>query len=136
MFSWLPVDTMAKATVEISLNPKVPSTTVCHVQNPRLFSWSDDFLPNLRKSGLKFSTVDQREWVELLRQSDQDPATNPTVKLLQYYSERYDRKPQADYTKFEVTNACQWSPALASAPQVDGKLTSTFVKYWKSQNMI
>jgi len=36
--------------------------------------------------------VPQREWVQRLRDSDPDPATNPTRKLLDFFAEKYDNE--------------------------------------------
>lgn len=48
-------------------------------------------LPALAKAGLKFETIDQRKWVQLLRDGAQDPKLNPTTQLLSFYVDRYDK---------------------------------------------
>ncbi|KAI1498277.1 hypothetical protein F5X99DRAFT_394174 [Biscogniauxia marginata] len=95
--SWLPVDKCAAAILELSgLAPNSDGTPsndceeVYHVLNPTLFSWSDDLLPALKAAGLQFETVPQREWVRRLREGEQDPKKNPTIKLLDFYAEKYD----------------------------------------------
>ncbi|KAI0600274.1 hypothetical protein F4775DRAFT_599390 [Biscogniauxia sp. FL1348] len=95
--SWLPVDKCASAILELSgLAPNSEGTLpsdceeVYHVLNPRLFSWSDELLPALRAAGLQFDVVSQREWVRRLREGEQDPKKNPAVKLLDFYTEKYD----------------------------------------------
>ena len=65
-------------------------SVVYHVQNPRLFHWTEDLLPALREAGLSFETVPQREWVARLRNSEPDPTKNPTVKLLDFFTNKYD----------------------------------------------
>ncbi|KAI1394167.1 L-aminoadipate-semialdehyde dehydrogenase [Hypoxylon trugodes] len=95
--SWLPVDKCASAILELSgLSPNSKDQLsgnieeVYHVLNPTLFSWCNDLLPALRAAGLEFETVPQREWVRRLRESEQDPQKNPTIKLLDFYTEKYD----------------------------------------------
>jgi hypothetical protein len=94
----MPVDEVARAVLELSsLNATSSSdpgaeqdSTVYHVQNTRCFHWTKDLLPALRSAGLKFETVDQREWVRRLREGEQDPKKNPTIKLLDFFTEKYD----------------------------------------------
>lgn len=66
------------------------TSIVYHVQNPRLFHWTQDLLPALRDAGLQFETVSQREWVQRLRNSEKNPELNPTIKLLDFFIEKYD----------------------------------------------
>ncbi|KAI0378792.1 L-aminoadipate-semialdehyde dehydrogenase [Hypomontagnella monticulosa] len=95
--SWLPVDKCASAILELSgLSPSSKgelskdSDEVYHVLNPTLFSWCNGLLPALRAAGLEFEIVPQREWVQRLREGEQDPQKNPTIKLLDFYTEKYD----------------------------------------------
>lgn len=86
---------MARAVVELSglkagSAPAEDPAVIFQVQNTQLFSWTDELLPALRAAGLDFQTVSQREWVDLLRGSDADPVKNPTVKLLDFFTEKYD----------------------------------------------
>ncbi|KAI0843104.1 L-aminoadipate-semialdehyde dehydrogenase [Hypoxylon sp. FL0890] len=95
--SWLPVDKCASAILELTgLSPGSKETVsenseeVYHVLNPKLFSWGDDLLPALKAVGLEFDIVPQREWVRRLRESEQDPNKNPPIKLLEFFTEKYD----------------------------------------------
>ncbi|KAL7628838.1 hypothetical protein AAE478_000353 [Parahypoxylon ruwenzoriense] len=95
--SWLPVDKCASAILELSgLSPGVRDKLsedhedVYHVLNPTSFSWCNDLLPALRAMGLEFETVPQREWIRQLREGEQDPQKNPVIKLLDFYTEKYD----------------------------------------------
>ncbi len=73
------------------LSPEAEDTSIVyHVQNSRLFHWTRDLLPALRDAGLEFETVSQREWVDRLRKSEKDPEKNPTIKLLDFFAEKYD----------------------------------------------
>lgn len=97
--SWLPVDVVARSVLELadlngSSSTKAENNQatdiVYHVQNSHLFHWTNDLLPALRDAGLNFETVPQREWVRRLRDSDTNPEKNPTIKLLDFFAEKYD----------------------------------------------
>lgn len=98
--SWIPVDTLATAILEVcrtvrsdpkpctidSTNPPV----VYNMCNPHLFSW-DQLLEKVRKAGLDFETVPYGDWMQLLRNSASsgDEEQNPAVKLLDHFELRY-----------------------------------------------
>lgn len=96
--SWLPVDSCAGAVIDLSgvrtpfvnSEPSMDQDVVYHVQNPRLLSWNDDLLPALKEAGLQFDAVPQREWIQRLREGEQDPVKNPTIKLLNFFADKYD----------------------------------------------
>lgn len=120
---WLPVDICAQAVIQLSgLAVKSPHRTVgsfllrdpsqvFHVLNPVAVSWIDGVLPALAKAGLQFETVDQRKWVQLLRDGEQDPKLNPTVQLLSFYSDKYD-KPGPGELIFETCETSKNSEAV------------------------
>ena len=98
--SWIPVDTLATAILEVSrtlqsapkpcaidgTNPPV----VYNMCNPHLFSW-DQLLEKVRKAGLEFETVPYGDWMQLLRNSasNGEEEQNPAVKLLDHFELRY-----------------------------------------------
>jgi hypothetical protein len=95
----MPVDRVARAVLElsglngyVSSNPTVASDDpiVYHVQNTRTFHWTHDLLPTLRSAGLNFDVVPQQQWIKRLREGEQDPVKNPTIKLLDFFTEKYD----------------------------------------------
>ena len=97
--SWLPSDIVAKSILEVAGLASSESSSICnsddrsivyHVQNSRTFHWTKDLLPALRAAGLSFRNVPQRKWVQLLRDSNSDPVQNPTIKLLDFFTEKYD----------------------------------------------
>lgn len=97
--SWMPVGEVARAVLELSglhsgsspsADPQSDISTVHHVQNTCLFHWTHELLPALRAAGLDFEAVPQREWVRRLREGEQDPKKNPTIKLLDFFAEKYD----------------------------------------------
>ncbi|KAF2116461.1 hypothetical protein BDV96DRAFT_574148 [Lophiotrema nucula] len=142
--SWLPVDIVAKIVIDISTirSSSPPSTelqdssTVFHIQNPRLFDWTQDLLPALRSAGLQFETVSQSEWVRRLRESNSDPVQNPTVKLLDFFAEKYDNeKPGRKGLVFETRKTEAASVTLSGGFDVIGsgligKIVQEWLKLW------
>lgn len=101
--SWTPVDIVAQTILELSSldssehegaslvkkyaqDPEI----VYNLVNPAVFHWTNDLLPALRDAGLEFEVVDQREWIKRLREGEQDPTKNPTVKLTEFFAGKYD----------------------------------------------
>ncbi|KAK7204879.1 hypothetical protein BZA70DRAFT_280239 [Myxozyma melibiosi] len=137
--AWLPVDCVARSMLELSgvLNDGVPPEdspdVVYHINNPYTFRWTEDLLPALKRAGLQFKEVSQREWVRLLREEgDQDPVRNPTVKLLGFFEEKYDNdKPGRKGLVLETQVTAEKSEALKNAPEPVGSgLIDLFVKKW------
>lgn len=88
--SWLPVDLAASAIADLvsstcgtqsGLDAGPGQAQVYHVLNPRVANWQV-VLDGLKLGGLDFETLERREWVKRLGQSDADVAKNPTYKLL------------------------------------------------------
>lgn len=143
MPSWIPVDACADATVQLSgidkpfAEPKDHNAeTVFHMQNPRLFHWTEDLLPALREAGLEFETVSPREWVKRLREGDQDPKRNPTFKLLDFFTAKYDHDRPGRKGLVFATDATElYSSVIASRPDITGgDLIAKCVKHWKENN--
>ncbi|KAG7151285.1 3-methylorcinaldehyde synthase like protein [Verticillium longisporum] len=143
--SWLPVDLSARAVLELTELAEPGSKTdgyfelrdgpdvIYHVQNPTTTRWTEDVLPALARAGLTFETVGQREWVQRLRDGDQDPTTNPTVKLLDFFAEKYDNdKPGRSGLVFETGQTERRSKAIGAGYDVvtSGLLTKC-VESWK-----
>lgn len=132
---WLPVDTVAESVIDISL-PVLPSgegKSFFNIVNPRTFHWTNDLLPALRATGLRFEEVGQREWVARLRQSNPDPEANPTIKLVEFFAGKYDN----DVTKrrnlryeTRVTEAA--APVLSDVPALRPELVQKFVQRFLS----
>jgi hypothetical protein len=112
--------------------PEQSNSTVYHVVNPKLFKWTDELLPALASSGIKFKTVSQRDWVRLLRESDQDPTKNPAVKLTAFFAEKYDNDlPGRKGLVFKTEISEKASEALKGAPNVvNSGLMEKFVQKW------
>lgn len=128
--SWLPVDIVAKAVVEITLSDA--GSIFANVTNPRTFDWVKDLLPALRKSGLSFDEVEPKEWVRRLRNSNPNPIVNPPIKLLDFFASKYDKEgSEFAFSKPFVTSvACSLSPSLAAAPILEQGLVDSFIKHF------
>ena len=85
---WLPVDECARAICEM-VGPT--DARFFNVLHPRSFSWSEAVLPALREAKLEFKTVPTHEWLQLLANSNPDPAENPSIKLLEFWTRAYGR---------------------------------------------
>lgn len=138
--SWMPVDIIARAVVELSGVGKTGdidpgNSAVYNVQNSKLFHWSQDLLPALKEAGLDFKTVPQREWVDLLRKSDPDPEVNPTIKLLEFFTEKYDNdRPARKGLVFVTSKAESESQSLRGGFDViQSGLVGKMVDCWKTQ---
>ncbi|EKG18713.1 Phosphopantetheine-binding protein [Macrophomina phaseolina MS6] len=145
--AWLPVDLCAEAVVELS-GAAVPFTeavervegeeegVVYHVQNSRTFGWTEDLLPALREAGLEFEEVGQREWVTRLREGEQDPKKNPTVKLVDFFAEKYDNdRPGRKGLVFATEKTAEKSKIIKEGVDVIGsgvvrKCVQEWMKNW------
>jgi carbohydrate kinase (thermoresistant glucokinase family) len=126
--SWLPVDTVAEAIVDISLSKA--GSIFTNVLHPKTFSFEQDLLPKLRDAGLTFETVEPKEWIRRLRSSNSDPKINPPIKLVDFFASKYDKDDFAPSKDFATDVACSFSPALAQAPVLDEAFVKKFVDYF------
>lgn len=148
----MPVDLMARACLELAdLSDKqedskssadggqdavdIDPSVVFQVQNRRLFHWTRDLLPALQTAGLDFKVVKQREWVRLLRESDPDPIKNPTFKLLDFFTEKYDNdNPGREGLVFDTRKTAEKSEVVRDGFDVTGSgLVDKMVTCWKTQ---
>ncbi|KAI1846506.1 hypothetical protein JX266_007403 [Neoarthrinium moseri] len=142
--SWMPVDEMAKACLELSgvLNDNRDArahnsdlSTVYQVQNRRLFHWTRELLPALRSAGIDFEIVSKREWIDRLRKSDPDPVKNPTIKLLDFFAGKYDNdNPGREGLVFETHLTERASETVkAGFDLIQSDLVQKMVAWWKTQ---
>lgn len=141
---------MAKSCIELAgladeTNKASPETrqelvdddpsTVYQVQNPCLFHWTRDLLPALQRAGLVFRIVEQREWVQLLREADPDPVKNPTFKLLDFFANKYDNDmPGRKGLSFDTTQTRLRSRVVKDGFDVVASgLVEKMVARWKTQ---
>ncbi|KAL0944906.1 nrps-like protein [Colletotrichum truncatum] len=132
--SWLPVDTVAQAVIDISTSDAGGVFT--NVANPKMFNWTNDLLPALKAAGLDFEEVEPKEWIRRLRASNPDPVANPPIKLVDFFASKYDKDEFAPSKTYVTSTACSLSPALAEAPVLDQQLVNNFVKYFKANHWI
>ncbi|KIV88771.1 hypothetical protein PV10_08416 [Exophiala mesophila] len=128
---WLPVDIVATAILDASFasTPQI----VFNIVNPLAFHWTEDLLPKLKIAGLVFEQVDQREWLRRLRESDPDPSVNPTYKLLEFFTAKYDDgNAEKRGLRYETTAAEGVSPVLAAHPELTQDLVTKFVQHFLS----
>ncbi|OJD30201.1 male sterility protein [Diplodia corticola] len=148
--AWLPVDRCAEAVVELSGAGRSFGEWVAegeearagdeglayHVQNSKTFRWTEDLLPALREAGLEFEVVGQREWVRRLREGEQDPMKNPTVKLVDFFAEKYDNdRPGRKGLVFATEKTAERSKVIREGVDVIGtgvvaKCVQQWLKTW------
>ncbi|KAK7402465.1 hypothetical protein QQX98_011792 [Neonectria punicea] len=146
--SWLPVDKSARAVLELSgltasgdqtagyFQTQDEPDVVYHLQNPTTVRWTEDVLPAMKAAGLDFEIVSQREWVQRLRDGEQDPTLNPTVKLLDFFTGKYDNdKPGRGGLIFETSETEKKSKAIQDGYNVVtsgllAKCVTSWKKYW------
>ncbi|KAL4781790.1 hypothetical protein BJX76DRAFT_369564 [Aspergillus varians] len=146
--SWLPVDIVADAVLDLtSLNDTSVSgaatlrqfsydpTTVYHVQNAKTFKWTEELLPALKEAGLDFEVLPKRQWVQRLREGEQDPGKNPAVKLLDFFAEKYDNENLGrSGLVFEMEKSEAASPSLKGGVElIDSGLIKKFVEAWRGE---
>lgn len=137
----MPVDKVARAVIELTsrssdypsvVNVNSESAVVYHVQNTQTFHWTRDLLPALRSAGLEFETISQREWIRKLRKGEQDPVKNPTIKLLDFYAEKYDNdKPGRAGLEFAMDQSSKQSVAIREGFDVlqSGLMRKTIIEW-------
>lgn len=126
---WLSVDTVATAVLDTSFAST--TQTVFNMVNPSTFHWTQDLLPKLKATGLVFEQVDQREWLRRLRRSNPDPVANPTYKLLEFFSAKYDNDmTERRGLQYDTTGTEAVSPVLAAHPELTQDLVSKFVRHF------
>jgi thioester reductase-like protein len=99
-----------------------------NVVHPRSFSWKHELLPKLKESGMVFDIVGFREWLQKLRESEDDLAKNPSRKLLGFWeSQSWGGHGEIKFdTDDDATT--QWLRVEPRA--VDGDLVTELVGAW------
>ena len=92
-------------------------------------------MPALRNAGLKFETVSQREWVRRLRNSEKDPKKNPTMKLLDFFVEKYDNeKPGRSGLVFLTDKTAEKTETIRDGYDIVGSgLVKRIVDNWSQE---
>ncbi|CAG8080604.1 unnamed protein product [Penicillium olsonii] len=94
--SWFPVDQCGLAISDIAMDTGSASSDpnlVYHMVNPHAFSWKNDLLPALKKGSAlpDFEVVSPQDWLRRLAGSDQDPKKNPSIKLIDFWENKYSK---------------------------------------------
>ncbi|OAG01988.1 acetyl-CoA synthetase-like protein [Paraphaeosphaeria sporulosa] len=149
--SWLPVDTLAEAMMELtvmleqersplalhSTNPPI----FFNMANPDVFSWKD-LLAELKKAGLQFKVVRFNEWLKGLQASAErgNEIHNPAVKLIDYYRQHYSSSLvetngfTEGTTMFRTEAAERYTTVLASQPGlIESGHIQRFVAGWRQK---
>lgn len=143
--SWTPVDIVAQAVLELcgievpGVNIRGPikkysedPTVVYHVLNSSVFHWTRDLLPALHDAGLDFEVVGQRDWIKRLRESDQDPVKNPTIKLTDFYAGKYDNDKSRAGLVYTTTLTEEVCPSLRGGVNlISSGIVKKFVDSWR-----
>lgn len=81
---------------------------------------------------MEFETVSQREWVQRLRKSDKNPEKNPTIKLLDFFTQKYDNeKPGRRGLSFLTEKTAEKTEAIRDGYDIVGSgLVKKFVDNW------
>lgn len=121
--------------VTIASQDSQDSSLVYHVQNPHLFHWTNDLLPALHDAGLNFEVVPQREWVRRLRESEKNPEKNPTIKLLDFFTRKYDNdRPGRKGLVFLTDKTAEATKAIRDGYDIVGSgLVKKFVESWETE---
>ncbi|KAL2012020.1 hypothetical protein VTN00DRAFT_4738 [Thermoascus crustaceus] len=131
---WLPVDVVADTVVEISLSlSTTKDASVFNIINHNSFNWTCDLLPYLRQAGLEFEELDQREWLKRLRESNPDPAVNPPIKLVEFFTNKYGAGEPRRTLEWCTHEARRSSPALAGAKGLDQEMVAKMVEYFRTK---
>ncbi|KAK4496251.1 hypothetical protein PRZ48_012231 [Zasmidium cellare] len=125
--SWLPVDVVAQTFIDIGCSNT--EQRFFNLVNHNSFHWTEDLLPLLKKAGVEFEEVEQREWIKRLRASNPDPTANPPIKLVDFFASKYDSDDARPSLRYETTVAKEASEALRDVCVVDGELVGKIVTY-------
>ncbi|RDW81354.1 putative NRPS-like enzyme (JCVI) [Aspergillus mulundensis] len=130
ILSWTPVDTIASSIIEATLSPT--AAEVMNVTNPSLSHWTRDLLPLLKEAGLTFDALPKREWLARLR-SNTDPTTNPPIKLLDFFSNKYDNDSPPRVLLYDTKKSQSAAPSLRNAAGLTQDFVNRFVRYFRGQ---
>ncbi|KAK1141640.1 putative NRPS-like protein biosynthetic cluster [Aspergillus melleus] len=129
VLSWTPVDTIASSVIDLTLTKDAGD--VLNVTNPILNHWTYDLLPLLKQAGLEFEVVERQEWLRRLLNSNQDPAANPPIKLLPFFSSKYGTDRSKPPLLYDTHRARSAAPALRQGGGLKLDLVSRFVRYFQ-----
>lgn len=147
---WLPSDATAAVIIDLTLVDREQRSEplgVFHVSSPHTLKWNEDVLPAIEKAGIAFRTVPQREWVQILSESDKNIETNPPYKLIEHFKQTYGTLREVPATKgndeqkahlengavlslLDLKRSLEYSPHLKAAPLVGHELLVRYGQFW------
>ncbi|KAL4899742.1 hypothetical protein BDW74DRAFT_188917 [Aspergillus multicolor] len=130
ILSWTPVDTIASSVIEATLS--ATAAEVMNVTNPTLNHWTRDLLPMLKEAGLTFDALPKREWLARLRSST-DPTTNPPIKLLDFFMNKYDNDSPPRVLLYDTKKSQSAAPSLRNAAGLTQDFVNRFVRHFRQQ---
>ena len=131
---WIEVNVVSRlicgvAGLSREVGPGRDSELLYNAVHPIAFSWRDEFLPKLRKSGLVFQIVGYEEWLQQLHGSEVDLVKNPSRKLLGFW--KTPRQGEHGEIKFDTSAKDQTSvSSLGQLRAVEGDLVTELVAAW------
>lgn len=136
---WLPVDTVADTVIEISLSSSgatessSSSDNIFNIVSHHPFHWTRDLLPYLRQAGLQFEELDQRDWLRRLGASNPDPKINPPIKLVDFFTSKYDTDEPRRALNWHTEEARRAASALEGCGPLDPELVGKMVGYFQQE---
>jgi thioester reductase-like protein len=147
--SWIPVDTLATAILELDETVKATGNqdgnvgrhAFYNMVNPREFQWKE-LLEQLRDAGLKFDTIGVEDWIRRLQEvagkdDGVEEVRNPAVKLIHHFEQRYlsNKSSLTGNIRFDTKAVQRDSEVLRSPPDIIGegyvqKFVATWMKKW------
>ncbi|KAF4582493.1 putative NRPS-like protein biosynthetic cluster [Pleurotus pulmonarius] len=154
LVSWVPMDTVAQTAMDIAFaDDPLPSTL--NIVHPRPIKWSTLFVS--LKDAIQESTrgtfsprlVSFQEWFNILKSAADrknhadDLRQLPALKILAFFqhvvlSDEHlqDTQESGGFPAFETKRACQISPMLRDAKQLDKVDASRWVGYWINEGLL
>ena len=131
--SWLPVDKAAEIIIHLSL--LAPSATgqspIWHIVNPnRQASWRDVCQFFRQASKLSFTLQSPSVWLSELEKSDQNPVKNPSIRLLQFFRDKYEKEQQSEI-EYSCTKTAALCPQVRQLGSINLELMERCFAYWK-----
>ncbi|KAL4982884.1 hypothetical protein BDW68DRAFT_191781 [Aspergillus falconensis] len=132
---WLPVNTVAGVIVDISLsesdaNGPKDAQAIYNIISPYPFHWTTDLLPCLRDAGLDFEELDTPAWLKKLRESNPDPVANPPIKLVDFWTGKYDHGFPKRILGWETGNTKAVSRTFGEAKGLERDIARKMIGYF------
>lgn len=126
--SWIDVGTLASTMLEIAR-----SKLVYNLVSPHKISWKTEFLPALMKVGLEFEIVDWKDWLEKLKEANEN---DPSRRLLSFWEENANGMTEGEgkgNIEFDCKGAKAESKTFALTDRVvDGEYVKNLLQAWRA----